>query len=153
MSQTDRDDKDDGRVGLDVDEATSQRLSKQKQKNTTPELQVRQILRDLGHHYRVENRELPGSPDVANRSRGWAVFVHGCYWHHHEGCDRATVPKRNRKFWMEKFRRNRARDREAIEALEELGMDVVVVWECELETDLDIVRRLKVQLPRPPKEK
>lgn len=76
---------------------------------------------------------LPGTPDLVNRRRGWAVFVHGCYWHGHLGCKRATVPKRNAEFWTEKIAANRRRDEAKIAALRALGFEVFVVWECEID--------------------
>ena len=69
---------------------------------------------------------------MANRSKKWAVFVHGCYWHHHAGCRRATVPTRNRAFWLAKFRDNRRRDRRVVSQLGAAGFTVAVIWECEL---------------------
>lgn len=125
-----------------TDPETSRRMGGIRQKNTKPERAVRELLHALGHRYRVQNRDLPGSPDAANRSRQWAVFVHGCFWHAHTGCYKATVPKRNREFWLEKFRQNRARDRRAARALEGAGYIVVVVWECELAAPSGLRRRL-----------
>lgn len=90
------------------------------------------MLRDLGASYRVQNRDLPGSPDIANRRQHWAIFVHGCFWHAHVKCRYATIPKRNRKFWELKFAANRARDRRVVNELRARGFDVAVVWSCEL---------------------
>lgn len=106
-------------------------MRRQRQKDTKPEILVRRALHRLGRRFRVDNRDLPGSPDIANRKRRWAVFVHGCYWHAHEGCPRHTIPRRNREFWEEKFRANRARDERAVAALERNGYRVVTIWECE----------------------
>ena len=103
-----------------------------RQKDTSAETLVRKILSGLGHAFRTRNRDLPGSPDIANRSRSWAVFVHGCFWHRHSGCSRTTTPKRNRAFWEEKCGQNVARDRRAVSALRRLGYVVVVVWECDV---------------------
>ena len=89
--------------GLIVDPETSARLARIPQKQTKPELIVRRELHRAGKRFRVKNRDLPGNPDIANRNRRWAIFVHGCFWHHHKGCYRATVPKRNREFWVSKF--------------------------------------------------
>jgi DNA mismatch endonuclease (patch repair protein) len=121
------------RSPLVFDRATSLRLSKIRQKDTAPELAVRVILSAIGVRYRVRNRDLPGSPDIANRTARWAVFVHGCYWHSHRGCSRATVPKRNREFWVAKFAANVKRDADAVAALRRRGFRVAVVWECEIE--------------------
>ena len=119
-----------------TDAATSRRMADVRQKDTTPELAVRQALTMLGLRYRVRNRDLPGSPDIANRSRRWAVFVHGCFWHRHPGCVRTTTPKRNRVFWIRKFEANVARDARAVAELQKRGFRVITIWECETEVDL-----------------
>lgn len=116
---------------LRVDAETSRRLGKIRQKDTEPELVVRALLRELGARYRVGVRSLPGSPDVANQSRRWAIFVHGCFWHRHAGCSRTTTPKRNRQFWLEKFEANKRRDRRAKSQLTRAGFSTLTVWECE----------------------
>lgn len=134
---------------LQVDEVASEKMSKVGSRDTRPEMVVRRCLHALGHHYRTRNPTLPGRPDVANQSRRWAVFVHGCYWHQHEGCPRATVPIRNREFWLAKFRRNRERDAEAIAELRRMGLKVVVVWECETKHPDKLARRLQRVLPMP----
>jgi DNA mismatch endonuclease (patch repair protein) len=110
-------------------------LARIPQRRTKPELLVRRELHRFGKRFRVHNRDLPGSPDIANRSGRWAVFVHGCFWHHHEGCKRATVPKRNRAFWIEKFGANRERDRRSADSLKEGGFRVVTIWECQAEDE------------------
>jgi DNA mismatch endonuclease Vsr len=107
-------------------------MARVRQSGTASELVVGASLRSLGASYRVNVRQLPGSPDFANRMKKWAVFVHGCFWHHHSGCKRATVPKTNKKFWRTKFVANRARDRKAISDLRRSGYRVAVVWECEV---------------------
>lgn len=103
-----------------------------RQKGTGAELAVARILRELGHAYRLNVRDLPGSPDFANRRRRWAIFVQGCFWHHHTNCRRATVPKSNAEFWRSKFIANRTRDARAIRALRAMGFRVVTVWECDV---------------------
>jgi DNA mismatch endonuclease (patch repair protein) len=133
-----------------VDDATSARMGLVRQRGTSPELVVRATLRALGHRFRSSNRDLPGSPDVANRRRRWAVFVHGCFWHRH-GCKATTTPGRNREFWEAKFQRNIERDRRSLDALEALGYTVVVIWECETKRDAERVRmRLIEALGAPP---
>lgn len=121
------------RYTLRTDPKTSARLGRVRQRDTVPEVEVRRALHKLGHRFRIRNRDLPGSPDVANRSRRWAVFVHGCFWHRHPGCRRATTPKRNADFWADKFRGNQKRDARVQAELRRLGFDVIVVWECESE--------------------
>jgi DNA mismatch endonuclease Vsr len=123
-------------------------MARVRQKGTAAELTVARLLRSLGASYRVNVRKLPGSPDFANRTRKWAVFVHGCFWHHHVGCERATVPKTNRKFWWEKFAANRKRDSRALLALRRSGYRVTVIWECETDDD-DVVRAKLSQILEP----
>ena len=106
-----------------------------RQHGTAAELTVRRFLHHLGVRYRIHNRDLPGSPDIANRSRKWAVFVHGCFWHRHRGCPRATTPTRNRQFWLDKFENNLRRDERVQRALRKLGWCVIVIWECESENE------------------
>jgi DNA mismatch endonuclease (patch repair protein) len=113
-----------------------------RQKGTSAELTVAGILRSLGHAYRLNVRSLPGSPDFANRRRKWAVFVQGCFWHHHTNCRRATVPKSNAEFWRTKFTANRARDARAIRVLRSMGFRVVTVWECEVAKPDVLAQRL-----------
>lgn len=130
------------RRDLTVDAATSARLGRIRQHGTAAELAVRHVAYHLGARYRTRNRDLPGSPDMANRARGWAIFVHGCFWHSHSGCPRATVPKRNRSFWVAKFEANRRRDRWAVAALRRRGFLVMALWECEVEKPERLEKRL-----------
>ena len=116
-----------------LDSATSARMARIRQKGTKVETHVATCLRAVGLHYRKNVKRLPGSPDFANSSRRWAVFVNGCFWHHHTGCRKATVPKSNTEFWTSKFRNNRQRDARAIARLRADGYKVVVVWECEVQ--------------------
>lgn len=109
-------------------------LARVRQARTGPEETVAALLRSLGLAYRRNVRTLPGTPDFANRSKGWAIFVNGCFWHHHTGCRRATVPKNNRAFWVAKFAANRRRDAAKVRALRARGLRVLVIWECEVET-------------------
>ena len=118
---------------------TSKRLSRIKQRDTGPELAVRRVLHQMGHRYLVRNRDLPGSPDIANRTRRWAIFVHGCFWHRHRHCSRTTTPVRNAAFWATKFKANQRRDRRVTHELRVLGFKVYIIWECET-TDLTALR-------------
>jgi DNA mismatch endonuclease (patch repair protein) len=134
------------RCKLAVDSETSARLGRIRQRDTGAEVATRRIVHSLGHRYRIRNRDLPGSPDLANRSKRWAIFVHGCFWHAHRGCLRATVPKRNREFWVEKFETNRKRDAGVLRALNRLGYVVAVVWECEIQRPDRLGRRLATRV-------
>lgn len=114
-----------------------------RQKDTKPEKIVRKVLWATGARYRLNVRQLPGSPDIVNQKQLRAIFVHGCFWHGHEGCRRGRVPTRNRTFWEEKFRRNRARDARKISELKRMGYRVLVVWECQLDDIEALEHRLR----------
>jgi DNA mismatch endonuclease (patch repair protein) len=111
---------------------TSKRMGRVRRHGTTPELVARSVVSSLGARYTLKNRDLPGSPDLANRTRKFAIFINGCFWHRHTGCPKATLPKRNRQFWQAKFSRNAERDAEVAIALERIGFKVMVIWECQL---------------------
>ena len=99
--------------------------------DTRPEVSVRRLLHALGYRYRLHRRELPGTPDICFPGRKKAIFVHGCFWHRHDGCARTTTPTTRTSFWEDKFRKNVVRDRRNMTGLAELGWDAMVVWECE----------------------
>jgi len=116
-----------------VDKVTrSKIMSKVGQKGTGPEMKLRKALHKLGFRYRVNVKGLPGTPDLVFPKYKSVIFVHGCFWHRHEGCKYATTPKDREEFWLVKFKANMERDRRNIEVLEKLGWRVLVVWECEL---------------------
>lgn len=97
----------------------------------------------MGFRFRVDNRDLPGRPDLANRRRRWVIFVNGCFWHRHRGCRRTTTPKRNRDFWIEKFRANVARDHRVTRQLIDVGFTVLTIWECVADDQRALERTLR----------
>lgn len=99
--------------------------------NTKPEMIVRSIAHALGYRYRLHVRSLPGSPDLVFPRMKKAIFVHGCFWHRHEGCTRTTFPKTRADYWNAKFSANVARDAAQATALRKLGWLVLTIWECE----------------------
>lgn len=111
-------------------------------KNTKPEVAVRRMLHALGYRFRLHRRDLPGTPDIVFPGRGKAIQVHGCFWHQHPGCPRATMPATRRDYWAPKLARNRARDEEVEAALAALGWESAVVWGCELHEPTRLVARL-----------
>lgn len=122
-------------------------MSRVKNKDTQPELQVRSLLHRAGYRFRLHVSDLPGSPDLVLPRYRTAVFVHGCFWHGH-ACPRGARPKSNAKFWNEKIDANERRDREARQALQEKGWSVLTVWECELRDTPALLGRLKHSLNR-----
>ena len=100
--------------------------------STKPELKLRRALWRLGFRYRVNDRHLPGSPDIVLPKHHTVIFVHGCFWHGHNGCKFYSVPKTNVAFWTAKITRNQERDQEVWRQLEAKGWYVIIVWECQL---------------------
>ena len=103
--------------------------------DTKPELAARQWLWTHGYRYRKNDRTLPGTPDIVVSAARVAIFIHGCFWHRHEGCSMATMPKSNVEFWQAKFSRNVTRDQRVREQLRQLGWRTMVIWECQLKKD------------------
>jgi len=126
----------------------SEMMSRIRGKGTRPELLVRSAAHRLGFRFRLHVRKLPGSPDLVFPGRKVALFVHGCFWHRHQGCRYCYSPKSNIQFWREKFKKNVVRDRRVHMGLEEMGWRVAVVWECETADSDGLRKRLKDLLGR-----
>lgn len=107
-------------------------MSRIRGKNTKPEILVRKGLHARGFRFRLQDRRLPGRPDIVLAKYGVAVMVNGCFWHGHKGCRLASRPKSNAEYWEVKIARNRHRDEVTAAHLEALGWHVLTVWECEL---------------------
>lgn len=123
-----------GEAGPDA--ARSANMARIGAKDTGPELAVRRLLHRLGYRYRLHKRELPGRPDICFPGRKKAIFVHGCFWHRHDGCRRTTTPKTRTAFWKDKFDKNVVRDRTNMMDMGAIGWKAMVVWECET-TDIE----------------
>lgn len=119
----------------------SEIMSKVLSKNTKPEIQVRSWLHRHGYRFRLHQRNLPGQPDIVMTKYKTIIFVHGCFWHQHLGCKKATIPKKNHNFWKQKLIRNVERDKEVIIELEKKGWNVIVIWECEVKANLDFIMK------------
>jgi DNA mismatch endonuclease (patch repair protein) len=116
-----------------VDRQTRSRMmSGIRGKDTKPEMLLRRGLHARGFRYRLHARGLVGRPDLVFPGRRAAVFVHGCFWHRHEGCRFTTTPATRPEFWADKFTANVVRDATAQDALRSAGWRVAVVWECAL---------------------
>lgn len=133
-----------------VDTQTRSRMmSAVRQFGTKPELAIRKLLTEMGVRYRIKNRDLPGSPDLANRSRKWAIFVNGCFWHGHKFCSKTKsgkqprVPKTRSEFWEAKLIANRSRDARKSWELRQLGFRVLIIWECDLKDFVSLTTRLE----------
>lgn len=111
-------------------EQRSRNMREVKSKNTSPEIYFRKLLFSEGFRYRVHSSNIPGHPDVWLARYNTAIFVHGCFWHQHKGCKRATIPQTRTEFWQDKFKRNCRRDEEVRIELNELNIKCLIVWEC-----------------------
>ena len=118
-------------------EHRSWNMSRIKGKDTKIEVMVRQYLFQRGFRFRKNDKRYPGKPDVVLPKYKTVIFVHGCFWHRHEGCKLTTTPKTRTEFWEEKFKKNVENDKKHYAQLKELGWNVVVIWECELEKDFE----------------
>lgn len=109
----------------------SENMRRIRSRDSGPELVVRRLLFRLGHRYRLSLKRLPGCPDIAFPSRRKIIFVHGCFWHVHQGCRFSHQPASNTAYWSKKLQRNVARDHAVLTQLTEMGWGVLVVWECQ----------------------
>lgn len=98
------------------------------------------MVHGLGFRYRLHRADLPGKPDMVFAGRCKVIFVNGCFWHRHPGCNLARLPKSRLDYWVPKLERNRENDLLKQKELRRLGWNVLVVWECELR-DLDGLTR------------
>lgn len=112
-------------------------------KNTKPEMIVRSTAHALGYRFRVAYKKLPGSPDVIFPGKRIVIFVHGCFWHGHEKCSLARVPKTNSEYWVQKVAKNSQRDARVIEELRALGWKSFLIWECETKDRSALEKKLK----------
>ena len=110
----------------------SENMARVKSKNTKPEVYLRKLLWHRGFRYRLNYKDLPGSPDIYIPKYKAAIFVNGCFWHMHENCRYASIPKNNHDFWKNKLEGNVQRDKQNYVKLESMGINVIVVWGCEI---------------------
>lgn len=113
-------------------------MSRVRSKDTSPEMRVRRLAHALGLRFRLHRRDLPGKPDLVFPRHRVALFVHGCFWHRHPNCAKASTPKSRISFWESKFTRNVDRDRQNVTHLKAMGWRVLVLWECETKSDEQI---------------
>ena len=121
-------------------EKRSWNMSRIRSRDTNPEILVRSLLHRMGYRFRLHKPDLPGKPDIVLSKYNLIIFCHGCFWHQHPRCKRATTPKSNKQYWIPKLERNKERFREVKKQLKKLGWKVTVVWECETK-DLEKLRK------------
>ena len=141
---------------LDID-LVSARMKAVRHCATAPELRVGDAIRAEGMRFRTNVSTLPGRPDLANRTRRWALFVNGCFWHGHASCRRSTIPKTNSRYWQVKIALTRVRDRASAKNLQELGYCVGTIWECQIQAPDQLntrikrfIRRVEIHLAKSP---
>jgi len=126
------------------EERRSWNMSRIKAKDTKPELIVRSLIHKMGYRFRIHRKDLPGKPDIVLPKYKTVIFVHGCFWHRHQGCKRAATPKSRVKYWEDKFAGNLKRDKNHQKQLKEMGWKVHVIWECEVKNNIGTVKK-KIQ--------
>ena len=122
-------------------ESTSFRMSRIRGANTKPEKYVRSILHRKGFRFSLHKKDLPGKPDIVLKKYKTIINVNGCFWHHHK-CGSYNIPKSNRKFWLNKFKRNKERDKINARKLRKLGWKVYKVWECKINAINNLIKKL-----------
>ena len=105
--------------------------------NTAIEIMVRKYLFRNGFRYRKNDKSLPGKPDIVLKKYKTAIFINGCFWHHHSNCKLAYTPKTNTEFWIRKFEINCKNDRKHLRDLRKMGFHVITIWECQLNKSCD----------------
>ena len=113
-------------------EIRSYNMSRIKGKNTKPEMLVRKYLFAKGFRYRLHCKSLPGKPDIILPKYKTIIFVHGCFWHGHEGCKYFVLPKTRTDWWLNKISNNISNDTRTVSLLQDTGWQVIIIWECEL---------------------
>ena len=121
-------------------------MARVKGKNTKPELIVRQVLHRQGYRFRLHRRDLAGRPDIVLPKYRPVIFVHGCFWHRHSGCAKASTPKTRVEFWQDKFDTNVARDIRNAKNLTMAGWQVLTIWECETKDIRELAEHLTAAL-------
>jgi DNA mismatch endonuclease (patch repair protein) len=123
-------------------EARRRNMARIKSRNTKPEKLVRSLLHAMGYRFRLHGKNLPGTPDIVLPRYRSVIFVHGCFWHGHQGCNRATIPATRTNFWKAKIDSNRKRDERNTAALEKSGYRWLIIWQCETKDTTALAQRL-----------
>ena len=113
-----------------------------KSRDTKPEMIVRRLIHKEGYRYRLHRHDLPGKPDLTFPQLKKIIFVHGCFWHGHDCKRGAREPKTNVEYWRQKINRNKERDTKEQDALQSMGWDVLVIWECQLKDSNTLKERI-----------
>lgn len=123
-------------------EQRSKIMSQIRSKDTKPERRVRSLLHSMGYRFRLQRKELPGTPDIVLPKYRTVILVHGCFWHRHRGCKYCKTPSSNKSYWTKKFTRNTRRDIKQRKMLEQNGWKVSIIWECETEDERKLLQSI-----------
>ncbi len=121
----------------------SERMSRIHGKGSVPEIKLRHLVHGMGFRYRLHRGDLPGKPDLVFPGRRAVIFMHGCFWHRHDGCKLARLPKSKLDFWETKLEANKRRDTIHQQQLQALGWRVLVIWECEMARLDEVAARVR----------
>lgn len=134
---------------MPVDAKRSKIMRAVGRRDTKPEIAVRRLLHEMGLRFRLQRKDLPGTPDLVLPKYRTVIFTHGCFWHRHGNCSKATTPKTRAEFWQRKFDDNIARDAASEVKLIEQGWRVLIIWECETTKPEALKRRLRHEFSIP----
>lgn len=125
-------------------------MARIKGKHSKPEMIVRRLLHKMGYRYRLHASDITGRPDIVVRKTKRAIFVHGCFWHQHNGCRRAKLPSTRPEFWAAKLAANVQRDQRVVAELVASGWKVLTIWECQLGDEEALAAQLRAFLATDP---
>lgn len=120
----------------------SENMRRIRSRDTAPEILIRRLVYALGYRFRLHREDLPGKPDLTFPRLRKVIFVHGCFWHQHDGCVESRIPKSNRSYWVPKLARNKKRDEENRRALRRLGWRSLIIWECQVSKPEQLTQRI-----------
>lgn len=112
-------------------------MSRIKSRDTKIEILVRSKLFKAGYRFRVNKKDLPGKPDIVLKKYNTVIYINGCFWHYHSKCKEGKIPKSNSQFWIDKISKNVTRDKRNYREIKKLGWNVIILWECEIEKNID----------------
>lgn len=123
-------------------EERSKNMGKIRSKDTTPEMIVRKLTYSLGYRFRLHRKDLPGKPDLTFIGKRKVIFVHGCFWHQHQdkNCKITRIPKSRTAYWVPKLQRNVERDIQHQKELKNMGWEMLIIWECEIDNTERLVQ-------------
>lgn len=117
-----------------------------RREGTDPERKIRSMLHKAGYRFKLHRKNLPGTPDIVLPKYNTVIFVHGCFWHQHSGCSKSRRPSSNQNYWEKKLDGNIERDKKKIAELKKMGWKAIIVWQCEIENESEILRKIRAFL-------